>query len=598
MARNAGPKNGAKTGPEERTPSSQDPASPVAGDPSNPPAPGLDRGEPTWPEDPDALRVEALFEEGTGLALPDAASEPEGDNLRPLEPAGDLAAGAAERPYEETAIRSQESDAQPADEPRGGVGDQSPAFLPIGDATDSDQTRGDAVPGHLSAEPSSLPHDLASAEHDKTAAPVAAPRRRSGAGALLLGGMIAAALGFGAAWLARDGFGGAQLPAGLEERLAALETRPLADAREVQALAERLAEVETRLGALEEAPASDEPAPAPIDLEPLRQEIAAGLNQAEERAAGLEERLAALETRPAAPAQASLGSLARDAGPALRTDPERQSPDAASEAVATLEPRMTEAETALAEVQAALGEVGATVAALDGRVGTNETALSALDARLGEVEADLGGAATRLDQAETRLDEVEATGAAAMEEARAAAAALDDARSRAAAAEAEARREAAIAALDSALDAGQPFEAALPALDAEIPEALARAASEGLPSLAALRESFPEAARAGLAAAREEGLVEEGGVTGFLLGQLSVRSTAPREGDDADAVLSRAEAALVQGRLGDALAAVESLPEPVQAAMAGWMAQARARTEAEAALEALRAAEPIAAPAD
>ena len=116
--------------------------------------------------------------------------------------------------------------------------------------------------------------------------------------------------------------------------------------------------------------------------------------------------------------------------------------------------------------------------------------------------------------------------------------------------------------------------------------------------MAALREAFPEAARTGLAVARREGLVEDSGVLGFLSGQLAVRSTAPREGSDPDAVLSRAEAALAQGRLSEALVEIDMLPEPVQAAMAEWIGPARARAEAEAALSGLRQAEPTPAPAD
>ncbi len=87
-----------------------------------------------------------------------------------------------------------------------------------------------------------------------------------------------------------------------------------------------------------------------------------------------------------------------------------------------------------------------------------------------------------------------------------------------------------------------------------------------------------------------------GGVGAFLRRQLSIRSTAPREGTDPDAVLARAEAALGQGRLGVALREVEGLPEPARAAMAGWIAEAEARAGAEAALAGLRAGPAVASP--
>jgi hypothetical protein len=69
-----------------------------------------------------------------------------------------------------------------------------------------------------------------------------------------------------------------------------------------------------------------------------------------------------------------------------------------------------------------------------------------------------------------------------------------------------------------------------------------------------------------------------------------VRSLAPREGNDPDAVLSRAEAALAAGDLGTALAEAAALPEAGQAAMAGWVGLAAVRQAATAALAELTAA--------
>ena len=124
---------------------------------------------------------------------------------------------------------------------------------------------------------------------------------------------------------------------------------------------------------------------------------------------------------------------------------------------------------------------------------------------------------------------------------------------------------------------------------AEVPEALAALAETGVPTRAALAESFPEAARAALAAARAEA-GEGASVSAFLRSQLGMRSLTPRAGDDPDAVLSRAEAALAEGRLSDALAEIEALPETARAAMADWAAQARSRADALVAAEALSAA--------
>ena len=66
--------------------------------------------------------------------------------------------------------------------------------------------------------------------------------------------------------------------------------------------------------------------------------------------------------------------------------------------------------------------------------------------------------------------------------------------------------------------------------------------------------------------------------------QLGARSVQPREGSDPDAVLSRAEAAVRDGDLSEALNELDNLPEDVQSAMADWLADARARVAAEAAI--------------
>ena len=395
----------------------------------------------------------------------------------------------------------------------------------------------------------------------------APPGRRGGFGALLLGGMIAAALGFGAAWLAQDRLGlfPARLPADLEERLAALEARPVVDETPVEDLSARLASFETRLSALEQAPATVvapepmEPTPPP-DFGPLRAELAQVTEAAEARAAALEERIAALETRPAEPpagAEAPLGSLATPEPPPAEPAAPPVDPEALrDEVTAALDPRLAETEAGLAEARSALAEVQAALAGL-----------------------------------EARLDTAEAASLEAAEQARAAQAATAEVEARAADAETQARLGSARAAVDAALDSGEPFEAPLADLQAagaQVPEPLARSAAEGVPTLAALQDGFPEAARAALAVARDQGLLSDGdGVLGFLRGQLSVRSVTPREGEDPDAVLSRAESALSRGDVASALAQVESLPEPVRAALTDWIAQARTRAEAEAALAGL-----------
>ena len=80
---------------------------------------------------------------------------------------------------------------------------------------------------------------------------------------------------------------------------------------------------------------------------------------------------------------------------------------------------------------------------------------------------------------------------------------------------------------------------------------------------------------------------ESGGFTAFVRNQLGARSLEPQEGNDPDAILSRAEAALREGRLADAVAEVETLPEIARLELTGWTGQAALRLEALAAMRVL-----------
>ncbi len=140
---------------------------------------------------------------------------------------------------------------------------------------------------------------------------------------------------------------------------------------------------------------------------------------------------------------------------------------------------------------------------------------------------------------------------------------------------------------------GSSFAAPLDAIKVEgmaIPVALNAAAGEGVATLAELVADFPDAARAALTAVRSEEGDETGGggLLTFLQNQVGARSVSPKEGDSADAILSRAEAEAQSGNLSAAIAELGSLPEVGQAAMAGWMMQAQERLDVVAALDALR----------
>lgn len=152
-----------------------------------------------------------------------------------------------------------------------------------------------------------------------------------------------------------------------------------------------------------------------------------------------------------------------------------------------------------------------------------------------------------------------------------------------------AMQRAAISRIQAALDNGTGFSGAVAELqdtDVEVPEALTSVAESGVENLSSLQERFPDAARAALDASRD--VTGEGtGLKGFLRNQLGARSLEPREGDDPDAVLSRVEAAVRDGRLQDALAEMETLPEEGRAELSDWASRAAERLEAVGAAQSL-----------
>lgn len=155
---------------------------------------------------------------------------------------------------------------------------------------------------------------------------------------------------------------------------------------------------------------------------------------------------------------------------------------------------------------------------------------------------------------------------------------------------AQARARTALGQVIAAMDSGTPYASLLPDLG-EVPAALSHPAASGVPTLAQLRDSFPDAARAALEASLQAdmGATWSDRIGSFLRAQTGARSLEPREGNDPDAILSRAEAALKQGDLAAALAEAEALPDAGKAAMSDWRTLAEVRLAAVAALTALSA---------
>lgn len=248
--------------------------------------------------------------------------------------------------------------------------------------------------------------------------------------------------------------------------------------------------------------------------------------------------------------------------------------DALSEELSTAREELTAAREEFSALQSQLAELDSRLTTVEKQPvsgGENEVAIAAFER---EMEALRASVAEQRSEVESLLDNAQSA-----EEATAAAAV-------------SARAQTAMTQINTAISAGRPYEAALAELQAagveDIPQPLADTATGGVVTLANLQARYPDAARQALATARaavpDDG---EGSFGGFLKRQLGARSVAPRDGADPDAVLSRAEAAVRDGRLTDALAEIDTLPAPAQDAMAEWLVDARARQAAETAADEL-----------
>ena len=197
-----------------------------------------------------------------------------------------------------------------------------------------------------------------------------------------------------------------------------------------------------------------------------------------------------------------------------------------------------------------------------------EAALQAYQRELDEIRAQVEEqASAAFNQLESTRAEAEQIEQAALEAARVA------------------QVRAALAQVQTALTDGEPMQAALTdledALGEPVPAALA-AVAEGAPTLAKLQADFPNAARAALSAARSGGTSGEDTTAfgAFLREQLNVRSVAPRDGDDADSTLSRAQAAVSDGKLQIALDEIATLPEAAKSQLSEWATVAAMRVAA------------------
>ena len=257
--------------------------------------------------------------------------------------------------------------------------------------------------------------------------------------------------------------------------------------------------------------------------------------------------------------------------------------------------RLDAQEQALADVKAAIPEVPAIpdTSAIETAAKANTDAISDLTTRLDDLASQIAALGDRLTAAEKAPVEGAVSDAAmkayedelarlqdAMrqqrEEVETMLAEANEVRASAQAQSAKSQARAALTAILTALASGAGYADPLANLQAtgqQVPDALAANAS-GIPTLASLRADFPAAARAALAATRGSG---NDSVGGFFKTQLGIRSLEPKEGDDPDAVLSRAEAAVADADIATALQEITALPPEAQEELAQWTAAAETR---------------------
>ncbi|MGH6825488.1 COG4223 family protein [Methyloceanibacter sp.] len=213
--------------------------------------------------------------------------------------------------------------------------------------------------------------------------------------------------------------------------------------------------------------------------------------------------------------------------------------------------------------------------------------VAALKAKLGALaEAHLAGDTSDLAPQLTTLDQRIAKLEAALPE-------LSTAIDRSAANARSGAAAIAFANLRNAVAAGRPYAAELAALKSLIPDpgdlgALPSHADTGIPTIAELTGNLTKVAEASAAppAAAQNSILDS--MMASAKSAVSIRRIgAEMTGNEPEAVLARAEAALKQGDLAAATKEVESLPAPSRDAFAGWLDDARARASANDSLSKL-----------
>jgi len=246
-----------------------------------------------------------------------------------------------------------------------------------------------------------------------------------------------------------------------------------------------------------------------------------------------------------------------------------------------IESRLATIETRLEGVSgelAAMGERLSLQVTENGAALSEEAAakLSGYQAVINGLKAQLDGLAAKQGSLGQRIDDVSSASARRVEEASAEVATSATTKL--------------ITDIKSALDSGASFQAALDGL-AKIasitpPPELTSIAATGTTSWANLRSQFSEVAHAALRADTQanasDGVV--GKFSAFLRTQVGTRSLERREGDDANAILSRIEDELIRGNLSKAANEANTLGDAPKTAMKPWLTALNRLSAAQSAM--------------
>jgi hypothetical protein len=245
-----------------------------------------------------------------------------------------------------------------------------------------------------------------------------------------------------------------------------------------------------------------------------------------------------------------------------------------SQALTSLQSALPTLESSLSATGTTVEENGQQTAMLGESVDTLRQTTEQLSGDLGGLSKDLGALSDRMGGAEDKLDYIggEYQRAAAM--------------------------VVAIGDVDRSIAKAEPFETALESLRAlgqDDPsvssslQALQPMAAKGVPTLLDLKASFG-AVGSQILLAEEGNATLADQVSDNLFGIINMRPAgAEVEGDDSRAIVARAQAKLSAGDLEGTIVELDALSEAAAERASGWVADAKARLAADAAIADLRA---------